>query len=274
MLEVIRHDTAGGFLAAAGAWLLAREAESNLILSIAYLLEQGAAPFVSPAYLATVERDGRVVGVAMCPPPDGIYLTDLPLDAVPLVIEQVHRFTSALPEMIGPERPSVEFADLWSGGRWTLNSRFRRYVLERVVPPERPAAGRLRLGTQDDLPLLERWARDFAREVASKVDTASLYRTFVERRALYLWDDDGPRCLVTASGLTPNGGRVSSTYTPLEYRGRGYAPSAVAAVSQAILDGGRRFAMIAADVDDEVPTKIYRRIGYRPLDELVLIHFD
>jgi len=273
MLEVVRHESATEFLAAAGPWLLEREAESNLLLSVAYLLERRAAPFRFPAYLASVTRDGSVIGAAMCPPPDGVYLTDLPLDAVPPVVAQVREFMGALPEMIGPEEPSFEFARLWAGDAWTVNSRFRRYTLERVVPPSRPANGQLRLGTEADLPLLDRWAREFAAEVGSKVDTASLYRAFVERRALYLWDDDGPRCLVSVSGVTPNGARVSGTYTPVEHRGKGYAESAVAAASQTILDGGRRFAMIAADVEEEVPTKIYRRIGYRPLDELVLIHF-
>lgn len=273
----MQHEGPGAFLERAEAWLLAREDASNFVLSVAYLLRRGAPPFVNPAYLATIETgteaDTGVAGVVMCPPPDGVYLTDIPLDAIPSLVEQLRGFTDSVPEALGPEPATVEFARCW-GRRWRRHSRLRRYKLEAVVPPEKPATGRLRLAAEADLDYLGGWAEDYGAEMDSKVDTVAFFRALVDRKSLYLWDDRGPRAVVTVSGLTPNGARVSSVYTPPQFRGSGYARSAVAAASQTILDGGRQFAMIAADVDDPVPNAIYRSLGYRPVDECVLIHID
>ena len=97
--------------------------------------------------------------------------------------------------------------------------------------------------------------------------------TMVERGLLHLWDDAGARCVVTASGLTPNGARISAAYTPPEFRGNAYATSAVAAVSRGILEGGKRFCVITADIGDPVPNAIYRKIGFRPMGQRALIHF-
>jgi hypothetical protein len=273
MLRVVQHREAGTFLERAESWLLEGEAENNILLSVAYLLEQGAKPFLEPAYLATIEDGNRVVGCAMRAPPDGVYLTEVPDGAMPAVATQLRASSAVLPEAIGPEAAAVEFAHCWSGRDWTLNSRFYQYKLEAVIAPRKAAPGALRLGTTADLPLLAVWAADYRSEIGSKADVVAFFTTMVERGLLHVWDDDGARSVVTASGLTPNGARISAAYTPPEFRGNAYATNAVAAVSLSILEGGRRFCVITADVADPVPNAIYRKIGFRPMGERVLIHF-
>jgi hypothetical protein len=274
MLRVVQHPDAGAFLFRAEAWLLEREAENNVMLSVAYLIKQGARPFRAPAYLATIEIDDRVVGCAIRPPPDGVYLTDLPSAVIPMVAAQLKSLEGPVPEVTGPLASASEFARHWRAERWVVHSRLQRYTLEVVVPPRSPARGSLRTGNEADLPMLDEWAADYRSEVGSKVDAAAFFRTMVERGLLHLWDDGGPRCVVTASGLTPNGARISAAYTPKAYRGNGYAASAVAAVSQSVLDGGKRFCVIVADADDPIPNAIYRNLGYAPNGEAVLIHFS
>lgn len=274
MLEVHRHENVTAFLDRAESRLLEREPENNFMLSVAYLLRDGAPPFRQPAYIATIETADNLVGTVMCPPPDGVYLSDVPLETVPTIVDQLREFTDSIPEIIGPERPSLELARHWKDGGWNLHSRLRRYVLRAVTPPRRIAPGGLRLATEADIEVLDRWSADLAREVGSKVDAPALFRAMLERGSLYLWDDDGPRCVATCSGLTPNGARVSSVYTPAAFRGAGYGANMVAAMSRMILDGGRRFALIVADADDEIPNSVYQKIGYRPLDELALVHFS
>ena len=273
MLRAIRHPDARAFLGRAEPWLLEREAEANIILAVAYLVEQGAKPFIEPAYFATVESQGRVVGCAMRPPPDGLYVTDFPPAAVATIAAQLKELFAAVPEVTGPEAVAVEFARCWSGQAWRVYGRHRRYVLDAVLPPQ-AAAGALRVGATSDLVVLEDWAVRYAAEIGSKVDTSAFFRIMVERGTLYLWDDGGPRSVVTASGFTPNGVRISAAYTPPEFRGRGYAGSAVAAVSRTMLETGRRFCVIDADADNPITNSIYRKIGYRPIEEHVLIHLD
>lgn len=272
-LQVIQHPDAGAFLGRAEGWLLEREADNNILLSVAYLLEQRAQPFVEPAYLATVEDHGKLVGCVMRPPPDGVYMTALPRPALPFVAAQLRTMFDDVPEVLGPEPAASAFAVLWRPDAWTLNNRFRRYVLDRVLPPQRPAPGQLRPARSEDLTLLDAWAAHYRAETGAQPDIAALFRTMLARNALHLWDDRGPRCVVTASGRTRHGARISATYTPPAFRGNGYAKSAVAALCQSLLDEGRRFCVIVADVADPAPNAVYRSIGFRSAGELVLIHF-
>lgn len=75
------------------------------------------------------------------------------------------------------------------------------------------------------------------------------------------WEVDGapgswPRTPVT---------RVSAVYTPAQHRGRGYASTNVAALSQRTLDAGVEACMPYTDLANPVSNKIYQRIGYRPV---------
>ena len=272
MLRAIRHADARAFLARAEPWLLDREAEANIILAVAYLVERGAKPFVEPAYFATIESEDGIVGCAMRPPPDGLYVTDFPPAAVDAVAGQLRELFAGLPEVTGPEHVAVAFARRWSVEAWRVYARHRRYVIDAVTAP-RVAAGALRLGRPDDLALLRDWAVRYAAEIGSKVDTSAFFAIMVERKTLYLWDDGDARCVVTASGFTRNGARISAVYTPPEFRGKGYAANAVAAVSRTLLETGRRFCVIDAEAGNATTNAIYSRIGYRPIEEHVLIHF-
>jgi uncharacterized protein len=271
MVEVVVHADGRAFLARAEAWLLEREAEHNVILAAAYLVAARRKPFDGPAYLATIESGGAVVGCALCPPPDGVHLTEMPSEAPRILAAQLRARMRDIPEVIGPLPVATSFAGEWGAG-WRLHSRLQRYVLETLAPPARRVEGALRLGVPSDVALLDSWAGQYGREVGSKVDTSAFFRTMLDRGSLYLWDDDGPRCVVTASGITPNGARISAAFTPPEYRGQGFAANAVGAVSQRILDGGKRFCVISAAIDDPVPNAIYRKLGYQPLGQLALIH--
>jgi ribosomal protein S18 acetylase RimI-like enzyme len=274
MLRVQRHSDAGSFLAHAERWLSRREAEHNIILSVAYLLADGERLFNAPSYFGVVETEDGVVGCALCPPPDGLYLTPMPLAAVPAVVEQLRITHPRIPEVIGPEDVAEEFARLWRPGQWSLHCRMWRYSLERLNAPKRAAPGRLRPGDSGDLAIIDEWANAYGREMATKVDVGSFFRRMVERGSLYLWDDGGPRCVVTASGLTKNGARISSVYTPPQFRGNGYAENAVAGVTGRILESGRRFCVITADVDDPAPNTIYRRLGFQRHGAFAQIHFS
>jgi uncharacterized protein len=138
------------------------------------------------------------------------------------------------------------------------------FCLERVTPP-RKARGRLRLAERSDWPELSEWAPNYGREQNTTVDVTTLFDRLLVRRGLHVWDDDGARCVVAVSGHTQNGARISAVYTPPAFRNRGYASNAVAAASQAALDGGAKFCVLAADREPAGPARLYRRLGYKPL---------
>ena len=69
-MDLRRFDDAATFLGRAGDFLLAREAEHNLLLGICAELRRRPDYYGGdPPYLATVEAGGAVVAVAVRPPP-------------------------------------------------------------------------------------------------------------------------------------------------------------------------------------------------------------
>ncbi len=90
-----------------------------------------------------------------------------------------------------------------------------------------------------------------------------------------LWEDDGrPVSLAGYGSPTPHSMRIGPVYTPAAFRGRGYASAATAAVSQHLLDGGRRFCTLFTDLANPTSNKIYRQIGFEPVCDVDQYRFE
>ena len=84
----------------------------------------------------------------------------------------------------------------------------------------------------------------------------------------WLWEDDGTEVSLSGyGGRTPNGIRIGPVYTPLPYRGSGYATALVAAQSRWLLSEGRQFCFLYTDLSNPTSNAIYRRIGYEQVAE-------
>jgi predicted GNAT family acetyltransferase len=64
---------------------------------------------------------------------------------------------------------------------------------------------------------------------------------------------------------TPHGYCIGPVFTPPQFRGRGYATALTAALSQALLEGGKQFTALFTDLANPTSNSIYQKIGYRPL---------
>jgi hypothetical protein len=276
-MKVVRHPDARSFLDHGEPWLLRAEALHNEVLAVAHLLVRDDHPFRQPIYLATVDTAAGVAGCAVHPPPDRLTLTELPMGAVPPLVEDASHFCREVPGLAGPEPQATEFAELWTrrrGGAWHTAFRWRWYVADRIIQPARPAPGELRLAVESDLELVRAWAPPYAREIGTSVDVTGFLERRVRTASLYVWEHDGPQSLVAVSGLTPNGARISAVYTPPESRGYGYASAAVASVSRLLIDGGKQFCVLFTDLAHPTPNSIYQKIGYRPIGDVVAIDFS
>lgn len=138
-MELTRHGDAGDFLARAGDFLSAREAEHNLILGISSRLRQQPLLYGEPAYLVTVEDEGRVVGVTMRTPPHNLILSEIDDEnAIPLLLEDARDAFGALPGVVGPKAPAAEFSELWqeaTGADARVEIEQRCFRAELVRPP-------------------------------------------------------------------------------------------------------------------------------------------
>jgi len=258
----------------AGEFLVAREAEHNLIFGICSNIEAEPAMFGDlPPYLATVMHGDRVVGAAIRTPPWRLVLSvmDHPGAAHRLVDDLAGE---DIPGCVGPAMAAEHFAEGWT--RVTriptrINTHERAFRLERVIPP-RTAPGRMVRSDESHQALVAAWAKAFHEEALDGPPHQD-YDLMAERwirgigRTAWLWLDSSDRAvsMTGVGGLTPHGIRVGPVYTPPEERGHGYASNLVAQVSQAQLDAGRNFVFLFTDLANATSNKIYQDIGYEPV---------
>jgi GNAT superfamily N-acetyltransferase len=274
-VEVRRSGTVAAFMAVAGEFLAAREAEHNLIFGICSQLEADPTQYPEPPYLAAVLDVGRVVGVAIQTPPWRVVLSvmDDPGAAEALVADLAG---GSIPGAVGPSESAAAFVAAWGrqAGVGARLARHERAFRLRKVRAPRPAPGAMVRARAEDRGTLRAWIQAFHEEAIGDAPPQD-YEAMTDRwirglgRTPYLWVDEGrPVSFAGAGGLTPHGVRVGPVYTPPELRGRGYASNLVAQLSQLQLDAGRTFVFLFTDLANPTANRIYQDIGYEPVIDI------
>jgi predicted GNAT family acetyltransferase len=280
-MRLHRSESVDDFLQYAGDFLVAREAEHNLLLGICSILQATPAFYPGPNYLATVVEGDGVVLAAMRTPPNNLVLSEVnDPAAIELVVED--RAHEDLPGVVGPLEPARAFADAWTrltGRPHRLMMAERIFRLTHVRPP-RSVPGSLRPIEEADRALVTDWVIAFEVDVFGRRRADDL-NPWIDRwllgeeRQMYLWQVDGrPVSMCGVGGRTPNGARIGPVYTPPEERGKGYASACVAAVSQLQLDRGMRFCFLFTDLANPTSNHVYEAIGYEPVRDVDEITFE
>ena len=97
--ELVRHAGPGDFLERAETWLLAREAEHNLHLSLAYA-RRDAATIDADVLFGTVEQGGSVKGCVIRTPPHKLLVTSIPPEAAPDIVGRVAQMYDEIPAVL------------------------------------------------------------------------------------------------------------------------------------------------------------------------------
>lgn len=274
-MRVERHDP-DSFHARAGAWLLRAEGAHALLLGIVAELTRGKHRYQGTPYLATVTAGDAVVGCAFRTPPYKLGLTRMPPPAVVAVASDVAQVFAALPAVMGPPAETLAFGHAWCalrGGSAVPGMRQGIFELT-AVSPTSASPGHMRTARAVELARLIHWCSGFAAEAGTPIgDPAHAATHFVDRGEMYVWEDQGMRCMAVATGPTPTGIRIGLVYTPPADRNRGYATSLVAALSAAQLAAGKRACFLYTDLANPTPNAIYERIGYRRVAEAIDVDF-
>jgi hypothetical protein len=273
---VRRCRDADELLALAGQFLVAREAEHNLILGLSSSLRGQPRLYGEDPYLAVVQEGSLVVAAALRTPPHNLVLSEADdLGAIEPLAADVHEVFAELPGLLAPSDVAARFASAWeavtgAGGRRVLAERVFR--ARRVIPP-RPVPGRMRPYRGSDRGLAVRWLDEFTAEALPEPPPDSS-ASWLDRRledpegSVVLWVDGEPVSLAAAGGPTPNGIRIGPVYTPPELRRRGYASALVAELTRVELEGGRRFCFLFTDLANPTSNRIYQRVGYEPVADV------
>ena len=141
-----------------------------------------------------------------------------------------------------------------------------------LEPPDTP--GELRAGTADDFDRTMEWLGRFGDDTGSHAADAAAVEWRLAHGSMYFWECDGEPVALAGHALEVEGvTRVGPVYTPDEHRRQGYGAAVTSGVTQAALDKGARTTILYTQLSNPQSNAIYRRLGYRPVAELIGYRF-
>lgn len=270
------------FIELAEPFLLKNEAENNLTLGLI-----GAFKRTIPAanvYTAALEADGELAMTLLMTPPHNLILSfneDVMTENLlhetirTLVMKDLH-----IPGVVGERKWTEAFAKIWSAeteDRAEIVMEQKIYRLQEVTELKR-SDGEFVLAELGHLPLLTEWMMDFMNYTneppITALQAAGRMKQFIAEKSVFLWmADDKPVSMAKKSRSTKNGICVSLVYTPDEFRGKGYASSCVAELSELLLKDFS-FCTLYTDLANPTSNSIYQKIGYQPIQDSIMITFS
>jgi predicted GNAT family acetyltransferase len=177
---------------------------------------------------------------------------------------------------------ATAFGGAWremTGGRVGVDTHMRLYRLAELSWPDPLPDGAPRLAAQGDAALLTDWFGAFTREAdpsrpADGEDQSAAVAERLSYPGVTLWEADGePVSLAGVTRQVAGMVRIGPVYTPPDRRGHGYGTAVTAAVSQRVRAAGAEEVLLYTDLSNPVSNSIYQRIGYRPVEDRVMLSF-
>jgi RimJ/RimL family protein N-acetyltransferase len=255
--------------------LLEARIENNVVATVLSGAVEGQFRIAAPVLAIGLDERERVRAAAMRTAPWPMLCTGLaPAQAEELLDVWLER-DPGLPGVNAPLDTAHALAAAWArrtGGTTRCRTAMAMHSLTTASEPPRPGAGRLVPASEADRELALQWWTEFVVE-SHVIDAGPDSRAIavdlrIAHRHLWLWEDDGTAVSMVAVNPAVAGVvRIGPVYTPPEARRRGYASSAVAAVSRQALQTGAHTCMLFTDLSNPTSNKIYADVGYRRFGE-------
>lgn len=272
------------FLGEAGEFLHADRARNTVLLTAteglringqASLAGKGQALF---GWWQAAYDGGGISGAFMHTPPWPALLTAVSDEAATALATQLAAAGRELNGVNAEEHAAERFAAVWrerTGVTAHVQRKMRLFRLGELIWPEPKPDGEPRIADDKDRELLISWFEEFTREVGDPVgDPAAGVGDRLSYGGLTLWQvDGGPASVAGVTRTVAGMARISPVYTPPELRGRGYAGAVTATVSRAALDAGTAEIVLYTDLANPTSNALYQRIGYRPVEDRIMLSF-
>lgn len=271
------------FLARAGDFLRERTVSNTVPLSVATRLaaEQRPAPSGQAPLFGWWQPSGTAVaGAFMHTPPFPLHLSAPPEHALaPLAQLLARRDRRPAGVDAGGELASA-FAAAWTAccpceAIPAMHSRL--YELAELRPPQPAPPGRAAVASSGDRELLLGWLIAFAREIGTWDAGSSPQIDDRLAAGVYtLWHDaaDEPVAVAGVSGEASAARRIGPVYTRPDRRAEGFGGAVTAARCARALDEGVTQIVLYADADNAVSNRLYRRLGFEPVEDRRALRFD
>lgn len=277
-MKVQDYPDAREYWAKVGDFLLRHEAENCLAIGVAQTIIDYPDRH-SKYHLFTIEADGDTLGCGWMTPPHPLGLTAVPSDAIPLLIEYA-RSIAPIFGVFGPVPTATAFERAWCAATScsVASTMTQRLFTLSSLTWAPSVEGTFRVATEADRALLEDWQHAFTIECKVPGDRQTAIDAVhhgLQTASRYVWQvGSDVVSMVSFAGPTPSGIRINGVYTPPEHRGRGYASAVVAAMSQKLLDEGRKFCLLRTDLSNPTSNAIYQRLGYQPVSDSRFVAFS
>jgi predicted GNAT family acetyltransferase len=153
-----------------------------------------------------------------------------------------------------------------------MGLQLRLYRLDKLIPPDPAPSGHARLAEPADRELLIAWYELFGAEVGEEhAGVSTVVDDRIGHGGLVLWEDGGvPVAMAGCNRPQAGAVRIGPVFTPIELRRRGYAGAVTADVSRRALAQGAN-VILFTDLANPTSNAIYQRLGYRPVEDRVVI---
>lgn len=236
-------------------------------------------------FMATVSDEKGIHLTALMTPPHNItlYATDNIINqkAINCLIDGLKDYE--IPGVTTEKTLAEFFAKEYTArkGLAFKTSMSQRIYELNTVNPDIKQFGVVRLLEERDMCFFPYWveafnaANSYGKTEMSIPQEAELYRFRLSSKKLYVLEVDGipvsmagyTREMQTAIG-------VAFVYTPPYYRGKGYASSCVAQISQIALDKGFTKCVLYTDLLNPTSNSIYKKIGYTSVCDSLMLKFE
>ncbi|TDC85009.1 GNAT family N-acetyltransferase [Actinomadura sp. 7K507] len=219
--------------------------------------------------------EGTVIRTAAYPP----LLSAMPGRAARELADALAERGTAAGGASGSLAATEVFADAWTrrtGTASRVTMRQRLYRLGDLHVPDPPPEGAGRVAGPGDRALMLEWSAGFSRDAGDHgaVNTVVLDGRLDAGR-IALWEAGGrPVSMAGWSPVVAGMSRISAVYTPAGDRRRGYGAAVTAEASKAAMDAGATEVVLFTDLANPTSNAVYQRLGYRPVEDRVMLAFD
>lgn len=234
--------------------------------------------------MATVSDDTGIRLTALMTPPFNLtlYATDniIDNDAIDCLIDGFKDFE--IPGITTEKQLAEKFAKAYTsrmGLNYETTMSQRIYELKSVNSGIKHF-GKIRLLDERDMHFFPFWmeasyaSSTYGQTEMSIPQNIDDYRYRLSTKKLYVLELDGiPVSMAGYSREMETVIGISYVYTPPYFRGKGYATSCVAQLSQMALNQGYKSCVLYTDLQNPTSNRIYQKIGYQPICDSVMLKF-
>ena len=223
------------------------------------------------------ELGDRTTGVVLeSPPGHPAAISPMSPENAAAMAEAIANEAHELSGIAGEASAAAAFA-----GKWTEHKAVaaevaeaqRLYVLAEFVPPV-AVPGRLRRAEMAERAIIIKSFSQFQVETgAIHFDVSGAVDSGLSSGRLFVWDDDGARCIARATEPLGAVSRIGIVYTPQQWRRKGYAAACVGALCEWERAEEGANAVLYAQLRNPGSNAIYRRLGFRAVSEVLSYDF-